>query len=233
MAVPVPRAELEHGPVVSVFTVVTSAWSVEYQKFLPEWAEHVSWLRSPPAAVVVATGEPVPPGVRHHVDRLVSPLWVQIPKRPKWFAFATNWAVEHVRTPWVVKVDADDLILEGACDRLADVSGDVLCFGYQRGLDGPNVLINVTAEDVLHQQWNVMSSCSPFRRWLWERHWFRDAPFEDWMFWVECASSGAVFEPSGGVDYVHRLHSGQTSNRPDTDWVRARERVLSLQDALR
>lgn len=233
MGVPVSWEQFEYGAAVSVFSVVTSALSEEYQLFLPEWAEHVSWLRSPPARVVVATGDPVPVWVRKAVDRLVDPLWVQVPTRPKRAPFATNWAIEHVATPWVVKVDADDMILEGACDRLGEVRGDVLCFGYQRGVGGPEVVVDVSAADVLGGLNNVMSSGSPFRRWLWERHWFRDMFYEDWAFWVECAASGAVFESFRTVDYVYRLHGGQLSNEAVGDDDAHRRRVHCLQEALR
>jgi len=217
-----------------LFSVVTSAWTVEFQRFLPEWAGHVAMLEHTPGEVIIATGEPVDTFVRRRVDDILEVRWVQAPVKPSVsLPSMVNWAIRCSSSTWVCKVDADDIVLPHAFNMIGSTGArdaDILCASYRYGVDGPDVRVGpVTADMVLASDTNLLASCSPFRRSLWERHWYRDWVYEDWVFWLECASEGARFLPTGTVDYVYRLHDAQSHRSATADDM---SRVLRFRDGL-
>lgn len=195
--------------------VVTSATGVDYHHFLPEWAGCVAALTRTPDEVVIATDGP-PDVIVATVERLIPGVrWVPVERiADTHYAHLVNAAIATTSAEWIAKVDVDDRLLPGALDGLEGCTADVYGFGYR--INGGDVYAQpVTAADILRRGDNPLSSCSPFRRWLWKRHPFRDMTFDDWAFWLEAAAAGATFAASPAIDYEYRQHPNQATRRND------------------
>lgn len=206
--------------------VVTVAVGSEYQNYLPEWASAVAALSRRPNEVHIVVDR-LPRTTRREVEEILPNVRVVRSAR-RWEIHPqvlANDGIAQLHTEWVCKLDADDLILPHAFDRLDSVAADVLAFGIS--IDGerdykPNDLHNVRDSPN-----NLLFAGSPFRRWVWEvSAGFRDMVYDDWAFWREAAHNGATFESSGTVDYIYRLHNTNASLNCDTDLER--NRVLGL-----
>lgn len=201
--------------------ICTVAYGATYHNFLPRWAEAVAALDKRPELITIAH-DGVSRNIRQQVHKLLTVLWVEDPStvhdlQPQ---VHVNAAVAVTQTDWIVKLDADDVILPHALNSVPDCTADVLNFGYRVG-EADHVSQRVTAEQVLRKTNNALSSASPFRRWLWERNKFRDLLFDDWAFWIEAARAGATFDATGRVDYIYSVHDQQLTRRHDQRAARA------------
>ena len=205
--------------------VVTSAYTRDYQRFLPQWAASVAHLRTAPDQVTIAHHD-IDPGVRDEVDALLTVTWVPIPERPQVLAACTNTAIEHTPTTWIVKLDADDLILPHAISALHRITADVYGFGLRMSTGANLPSRPVTAEQVLTSPDNLVFSCSPFRRTVWEANRIADMDMEDWWYWIRAAHAGFTFTASRGVDYIYRVHDQNRSNEYDAEQQRDKVRRM-------
>ena len=201
--------------------ICTVAYGTTYHDFLPRWAAAVAALeRRPDLITIVHDG--VSRDIRQQVHDLLTVLWVEDrgtahELQPQ---VHVNAAIAVTQTDWIVKLDADDVILPHALTGVTDCAADVLNFGYRIG-EADHVSQRVTAEQVLRKTNNALSSASPFRRWLWERNKFQDLLFDDWAFWIEAARAGATFDATGRVDYIYSVHDQQLTRRHDQRAARA------------
>lgn len=129
------------------------------------------------------------------------------------FAFSDmmNLAFQHCNTDWVSWIGIDDRYRPHALDQLDTCEADVLALGFQYDTGQIWTPANVTAEQILSLQANMIPCGSPVRRWLWKRNPFdqRIAPYDDWCFWVGTAVSGAKYASTLNID-VDYAYAGHT-----------------------
>ena len=206
--------------------ICSVAYGDTYHRFLPEWSQAVAALETKPTRITIIH-DGVSQEIKDIVNDNIPVMWLE--DRGTTYTFhpqvLINTAITFTKCDWIVKLDADDLILPHALNGLQDVTADVWNFGYRR--NGNDVVSrSVSVDQVLQRSSNPVSSCSPFRRWLWESNQFLDMPHCDWMFWVHAARAGAQFSSTKRVDYIYRVHAEQITNRIDTSAAAARIRSL-------
>ena len=121
---------------------------------------------------------------------------------------ARNTAVEHARAEWIVRFDADDLLLPDFLGRISEVIADfpgaeiVSPSGLQRDAEGQDRTwcpdpryrepFDYSLDDALHG-WCPVFTHSAFRHDLWERIGGirSDCYTEDYDFWVRALAAGA------------------------------------------
>lgn len=228
-----PDDQRRHDRPVTDLAVVTAAWG-GYGRFLPEWAESVAAQSVFPAqAVIVDSGLTDPALARTAVDVLAdvgieATLLGPVPHRG--MGAALNLAVAHTATHWVIRLDADDVLLPWAVEDVAELtaSADVVAIGARIG-DDERLFPDVTTEGILARQMGSYSA-SAFRRDFWQRRPYIEA--NDWIdsvFWVGLAHLGARFVPTTRAGFVYRQHpdsfSRQLSSgdrrRARRQWVKA------------
>jgi glycosyltransferase involved in cell wall biosynthesis len=204
--------------------IVTVAMADLYRRFLPEWAASVAALNRQPDVVCIVA------------DEMDDDLWTEIlgllpqaqlvRSKNEWQHHAqvlANDAIAHMETDWVCRLDADDLILPHAFDRLDGVTADVYSFGISINNERDHSSIAVSTSTVRNSPNNHLYSASPFRRSVWVANGgFVDAVYQDWIFWRQAAAHGAEFEASATVDYIWRSHDAQVSAHCDDEAERRR-----------
>jgi hypothetical protein len=202
---------------VTSIAVVSSCTGSAFWKFLPAWAHAVAGVTRAPDEVVVVTD--APPGVRAEVETVIDVRWVE-PNRP-WEhhpAYQVNDAIAETTSDWIAKLDVDDLALPGYLTGVDGCDADVWCVGYR--LNGQDHVIPTwPANVILAAENNLLASCSPFRRWLWEADEWPDSVYDDWCFWLHAAKLAAKFESSQSVGYEYRQHPDQTTRHADLAWA--------------
>lgn len=197
--------------------ICTVAYGITYHNFLPEWGRAVAALETRPDQITIVH-DGVADDIKQNMSDLRSIVWVEDRKttfetHPQ---FLVNTGIPLTGTDWIIKLDVDDLILPHALNGLNNRESDVCNFGYRIG-STDHVSRSVTAEQILARTNNPIASCSPFRRWLWERNRFRDIAFDDWGFWYDAARECATFDATGTVDYIYRIHDDQMTRRIDVN----------------
>lgn len=192
--------------------VVASVYGQPYYKFVLPWSGRVASLNRLPDQVTIAH-DGIPVKYRDAVAEILPVEWVEshVPftVHPQ---VNVNTAIAETFTNWVVKVDIDDLLFPHAFDGVEDSPADVMNFGYRvGGTDCPSRV--VSAEEVLEKRSNLIGSCSPFRKWLWELNPFEDRCYDDWCFWIKAARNRAVFSATRRTDYEYRTHPDQITHR--------------------
>jgi len=204
--------------------IVTVAMADLYRQFLPEWAASVAALNRQPDDVRIV------------VDQIDDDLWAEIlgllphaklvKSTGEWKHHAqvlANDAIAQMETDWVSRLDADDLILPHAFDRLDEVTADVYAFGISINYEQDCPAMPVSTATVRHESSNYLCSASPFRRSVWVANGgFVDAVYQDWIFWRQAAARDATFAASGTVDYIWRSHDAQVSAHCDDEAERRR-----------
>lgn len=195
--------------------IVTVAYGRTYHEFLPEWSRAVAALERTPDRITIVhdgIGDDIKQSMAYlpFVVSLHDPV-TPITTHPQ---ILVNSGIAVTMTDWVVKLDVDDLILPHALNTVDDCADDVLNFGY-RIETTDHISRPVTAAEMLRRDNNPIGSCSPFRRWLWERNRFRDMVFDDWAFWYDAAREHATFGATCSVDYIYRVHDNQITRRHD------------------
>ena len=206
--------------------VVTVAYGSAYQRFLPEWAQAVAKLNTPPEQVTIICDTIS----AEHLDMLESTirtcnvrvmLSLTVPEHHP--QILVNEAIAATSTEWICKMDVDDIILPYALDKVANCQADVLMFGIVMSVwnaDGtpkiphshvPMLAQKVTAQQIAQSPHNLVFSGSPFRKTVWEKAPFRDMIYEDWAFWIEAAKNGAQFAQTDSLDYEYRIHDKNIS----------------------
>lgn len=200
----------------SSIAVATVAVGPTYLAYLPRWATAIAELERQPDQIVIVTDH-MPDDIKAALDELI-PSWMLVISNRIWKhhpQVLINDAISMTSTEWVCKMDADDVLLPHAFNQIDTITSDVLMFGIRTN-EHDLVFVDVTANSILSRQHNYVFSGSPFRRWLWERNHFRDMIFEDWAFWIGCATQGARFKHSETIDYIYTQHPNQISSTIDT-----------------
>jgi len=133
---------------------------------------------------------------------------------PWWDDFAysdmLNLGFEYCDTDWISWIGIDDRYRPHALDKLDECKADVLALGFEYDTGQIWTPANVTGEQILSLQANMIPCGSPVRRDLWNQHPFdqRISPYEDWCFWIGTAVAGATYECtlSIDVDYAYAGH---------------------------
>lgn len=193
--------------------ICSVAYGETYHNFLGEWSQAVAALETKPDVITIVH-DGVTQSTRDAVNNLIDVLWVedhftQFEYHPQ---YLINTAISLTRADWIMKLDVDDLVLPHALNGVKDCQADVLNLGYRVGA-AEFLSQRVSTEQVLQRSSNLISSCSPFRKWLWHRNPFKDISFDDWGFWFEAAREGATFDATGTVDYIYRVHEQQITHR--------------------
>lgn len=208
--------------------VVTSAHTIEYQRFLPGWAASLAKLNRTPDSVTIALTD-------HGVESRdilgetfyelfpssgpirMGVVWVRT-EPPEHLPSLINRAIE-AGVPgvddWVCKLDVDDRATPTWLDGLDDCDGDVLSVGLEwwengarRHLMPPQPVTGAGVIEAAKQMRNVVWSCSPYRRWIWDHHKVVNRPGEDWQQWIAAAQLGATFTTGPGW-YEYHTHGAQ------------------------
>jgi hypothetical protein len=203
--------------------VVSVAYGEKYRAFVPRWMRAITALETKPDKVLIITDD-----VRDCIDQLgdVHLDSVVFKQAHRTFTrhpqYLVNEAIQDVRTDWICKMDIDDLIYPHALNNLDRCDADVYMFGISyMGQWLPARPVN--AYTILTTMHNLVFSCSPFRRWVWEKSPYKDILCEDWAFWVDAARNNAKFQPSSTIDYEYVQHGDNISL--DADFV-AYERLV-------
>lgn len=213
--------------------VVTAAWG-SYGKYLPEWLDSIANQTVLPSQVVIVNcGVETLAGVRPRLKALAARGVKTILTRKRLVSGmgeAMNRAVAKTDTEWVIRLDADDLLLPHAIEDVAALApaADVVCIGAIR--DGKEVLFpNTSAEWILAGRQGSMSP-SAFRRSFWEQHPYIE--HNDWIesaFWVGLAHLDARFVPTPRAGFVYRQHEDSHSHTiSKADKQAARQQQLEL-----
>lgn len=197
--------------------VVAVAYGDTYRAFLPRWMRAMTMLEQKPEQIMVVTDD-VPDCIARLGDVYLSSVIFKqahgtFERHPQ---YLVNEGIASLQTDWVCKMDMDDIIFPHAFNGLHDCLADVYMFGIQlheKWLPAHHV----TAKDVLRSQHNMIFSCSPFRRWVWEKQPFRDMICEDWMFWIDAAKNGARFQASPNIDYEYVIHGDNITLHTDME----------------
>lgn len=217
-------------------TVVTSC--AGYGEYLGDWARSIAAQTSKPAAaVVVVHGTPADtqylPAVRAVLEAAGIPVTVDVIADRLDLGVARNRAVALADTPWVMHLDADDMLMPHALEDAAALAdgADVIAFGYERSGDlaaGPTNRIRLYRSLDGLEALDVISPCSgvsPFRKALWERAPYRAGMLGAWdtALWLGFARLGARFRPTKRPAFWYRQHADSVFNRRRLthDWTRA------------
>jgi len=128
------------------------------------------------------------------------------------FAFSDmlNLGFEFCDTEWIAWIGIDDRYRPHALDKIDTCEADVLALGFEYDTGQIWTPANVTPEQILSLQANMITCGSPVRRWLWNENTFdqRISPYEDWCFWIGTAVAGATYDSTLNidVDYAYAGH---------------------------
>jgi hypothetical protein len=151
------------------------------------------------------------------------------------FAFSDmmNVAFANCDTDWVSWIGIDDRYRPHALDKIDTCAADVLALGFQYDTGQIWTPANVTAEQILSLQANMIPCGSPVRRWVWNQNAFdqRIAPYDDWCFWIGTAVVGATYDCTLNidVDYAYAGHTVPCDVKARSTVAQYLQDVLALQ----
>lgn len=176
-----------------------------YPEHLTGWLESVRSLNRKPDKIVLVLYAEIDKSNYDLEGVRVLPWWDD-------FAFSDmlNLGFEYCDTDWISWIGIDDRYRPHALDKLDSCEADVLALGFEYDTGQIWTPANVTAEQILSLQANMIPCGSPVRRELWNEHPFdqRISPYEDWCFWIGTAVAGATYESTLNidVDYAYAGH---------------------------
>lgn len=192
--------------------MVTSVWG-PYGRYLPDWVASITAQTVRPELVTVVDAGADDIGPARDALAASGLTWQIIPSRYEGMGAARNTAIAATSTPWVMHLDADDTLLPRALADAAELAAraDVVSLGALR--DGQEVTFpHVSRQQILRGRLGAFS-CSPYRRWLWERRPYRTV--NDWVdsaLWVGFAHLGARFTGTQRAGFVYRQHDDSYSH---------------------
>lgn len=215
-------------------SIVSVAFGDEYRSFLPKWCDAVFSLETFPEEIIIATDS-----VLDCIDKTGQEYnsrirFIEVQKNFKINPqFLVNEAISLTTSDWICKMDIDDIILPHALNNINNIDADIYMFGVQRSWENtPQFAGHTNSLGVFESDENIIFSCSPFRKWVWEKSPFRDMICEDWVFWFEAAKNEAKFFRSPTIDYVYVLHENNltSKNNFENDVENARNLIRSLRN---
>jgi hypothetical protein len=201
---------------VGLFTILYGT----YSHYLPAWIDAVQNLETKPDQVIVATDLDVD-----------VPSWIEIVKPYEINRYPipahANAACDALHTEWMWRMDIDDRIRPDALSVIRD-DADVVTTWYenQHGYIHMVPAGDISCEEILNAQCNLIVSASPFRRWLHEQAPFPDIAHEDWGLWKSFARLGARFRSANKVTHDYDFH-------PNTSISGLHANEENFQEALR
>lgn len=136
---------------------------------------------------------------------------------------ARNAGIEKADTEWILPLDPDDRIKKHALVELKvkHEHCDVLVFSYEAFGHNGRRMVNSVQEYEKHDDYleayrsgkRLATSCSPFRRWIWEANPYDESMrvCEDTAFWLAAAKMGARFEVTDRPAIEVRYHPDRLS----------------------
>lgn len=214
-------------------SVVTGAWG-DYGGFLPDWAESIVAQSVPVDQVVIVDAGVDDRSELLRAARILRDAGLTVtatrPRSHGGMGATMNAAVSRATSEFVIRLDADDMLLPHAVADVHRLAGDadVVVFGARRG-ERVHLFENTSSEWILAGRQGSMSP-SAFRRSMWQASPFIEA--NDWIesaFWVGLAHQGARFVPTGSVGFTYRQHDGSHSSTiSPADKAAARRQHLDL-----
>lgn len=145
---------------------------------------------------------------------------IVIEKENGGLASARNFGIKHATSKYIISFDSDDLMRPQCIEKhleLADENTIVTCGLMAFGAENYTARPEKASYDLLKKK-NVIYSNSLFPKELWERVGGFDESevmrlgLEDWLFWIECAKSGANFVTNEYIGLLWRRHPNAMSN---------------------
>ena len=196
--------------------VVTAVWG-DYGRFLPEWADSITSQTVAPSKVQIVDAGLDERSKALEAGRVLRAadldVTVSRPVEVGGMGAAMNLAVSRVSTEWVIRLDADDTLLQHAIEdvqALAD-DADVVAIGAIRN-GKPLVFTQTSAEFILSGRQGALAPAA-FRRSFWQQRPFHER--NDWVesaFWVGLAHLGARFVGTKRPGFVYRQWPGSHSH---------------------
>ena len=199
-------------------TIVTTA-TPEYVRFLADWVTSVAGQTLPPASVLIlgnGLSKTDRSGIRATIRKagLTAELVGEAPCSP---GRARNLVVALATTPWVMHLDADDMLFREGLYYVAAVTeeADVISLAYQqwwRERHHYERAVGYEPCDGLQalQAGRIASGCSPFRVALWTQWHYPEHLQASWDYglWLGFAHLGARFRPTARPVFRYRQWEG-------------------------
>lgn len=165
---------------------------------------------------------------------------IVLEKKNGGLASARNFGIRNATSEYVMSFDSDDIMRPDCIKehlKLAEENTIVTCGLMAFGSKNYTARPKIASYELLLKQ-NVIYSNSLFPKALWEKIGGFDESetmrlgLEDWLFWIECAKSGAKFATSDYVGLLWRRHPQAMSNvTANPNWEKItsymRDKVLS------
>ncbi len=123
------------------------------------------------------------------------------------FSLMLNAGFENCNCEYIAWIGIDDRYRPNALDKCKKIKADVVAFGLQ--VDNGDVWIpqNLSKEEVLKLEQNVIPCGSLVRKVFWENNKFDPlaVPIDDWAFWVGVALQNATFESTGEINFDYEF----------------------------
>lgn len=173
-----------------------------YGEFLPQWLEAVSNMSPQPSEVVVTLGHKHgTPDLDDLKEKYPAVKFCEFQQRPS-FGKLRNLGIEETSSEWVFFVSADDTPESDAIETferaLSKEDGDYICAQWYREGIHPGryssplpseIARNIEAGDYA----GFIIPHSPFKRWLWEAHPYKETDLPNYDFVKNCMLNGARF----------------------------------------
>lgn len=215
-----------------------------YGKFLNQWLAFVSSMDEIPSEVIVMLGQ------SHGVDDidLLKSILPQVQiyeyKRKASFGKLRNLAIKKTTTDWVWFVSVDDKPHKDALETFREVaqdSTDYICAQWNSiGLGNAQMLHSSPTPQELSQRLQngegggFIIPHSPFKRWLWEAHPYKNTDLPNYDFLLHCVLNGAEFVKSNNptTTYLRRKDSHARTKLKGKLLLQARQQKRKMQKGI-
>lgn len=135
-------------------------------------------------------------------------------------ASARNYGAKMATSDYLISFDSDDIMRPQCIEKHLELAAEntiVTCGLMAFGIESYTARPKIASYELLCKQ-NVIYSNSLFPKALWEKVGGFDESetmrlgLEDWLFWIECAKSGAKFVTNDYVGLLWRRHADAMSN---------------------
>lgn len=176
-----------------------------YPEKLNGWIESIHQLNRKPDEIVLVLWDQIILD-NLHLDGIKVIAW----SGDFQYSNMMNLAIKNCDTDWIAWIGVDDRYRPHALDKIDNCTADVLALGFQYDTGQLWTPVKTNPDEILSMRANMIPCGSPFRKWLWEKIAFDQsiAPFDDWVFWLGTALSGATYDATLDidVDYEYEGH---------------------------